>query len=80
MTKSFFSFIKDFYKQNKKSAILLTAGSLFWAFTFPVGPLLLGYIIDQLKVMEHAGSRGYAPVVLTGLAFVAIQFLRNWIY
>ena len=48
----FLYFIKDFFKNNKKAAAFLTTGSLFWAFTYPVAPYLLGSITDSLKAIQ----------------------------
>lgn len=80
MKLSFSYFIKDFFKNNKKAAALLTAGSLFWAFTFPVAPYLLGSIIDSLKAIQTPTLENYKPVLLLGAGFFLIQFLRNCNY
>lgn len=77
MERSFSFFIKEFYKNNKKAAVLLTASSLFWALTFPVAPLLLGLIIDKLKDIDTAVAKQFLPVIFLGLAFFLVQFLRN---
>ncbi|ASQ47146.1 ABC transporter ATP-binding protein [Legionella clemsonensis] len=80
MKQSFLLFVRNFYKNNKKAVTLLTAGSLFWAFTFPIAPLLLGLIIDQLKEIVSSTTQNYTSVIVSGLAFFLVQFLRNCNY